>query len=1137
MKNFFLKMTVRGTCISAAFLFSCLVAFGQITVTTTNPSDCKNTNGTATINVTTAATGFNFEYSTDGNTFENSNKFNNLEAGTYTATVRDIATKCSYSKEFIINRNPQLTVGFSALPPLGICGEEPKELILFAYASGGSGRYEFKPAETITLYGSASVSFTVTDLISGCSASIGGEVIHIPVQCSHDPNDIVGPEGFGAAKMVSKYQPQPYIIRFENDPGFATAPAQIVRINYPIDSSLNVLSLRLGNFGFGKFTFQVPPNKTHYSSRLDVRDSLGVVVDITAGIDLEKKEAFWIFESKDPATGLPPANSQSGFLPVNDSSAVGEGYVTFTVKAADNTITGDTIHAQASIVFDANTPLATPSIINTIDAGRPVSTMESLPVTSDSTILLKWSGYDEENGSGIRDYALYVSENEKPFSIYQSGITDTSFIFRRSTGYNYRFFTIATDNTGNQEPVKNKGEVTVVSPGNEYYRSIMTGNWNNISTWQSSVDSINWIAASIIPTNAARNITIRRTDSIVVINDLTTDNTVVEPGGTLSVAAGSTLTVINNGLILRSNADSSASIGVSGGSINGNVTVERFIPARRSWRLVAVPFSTAQTISDAWQEAGIYIPGFGTHITGGSAANGFDQSPANTSSIKWYNQSTNAFDSMPSTLLPLTGKTGYMLFVGGDRSIDLSQGTAAMPTNTILRATGTVKMGIQPPIPVSATGFTLVGNPYASTIDFAKISKANVPNRFYLWDPKRSTTGAFVLFDSADSYVPITNGGSYTGANSLIQSGQAFFAEGSGMAGTLGISENSKSDEQRNAFRTNDGNDEKMQVNLNFYDADTTIVADAVLTRYNNLYSDSVTAEDAGKPDNIDENLAIIRNEKKLMLERRILIDENDTTFLKIYNMKQKDYHFQVTPTHFIAPAFSAYLEDAWLKTATPLSLEAPSTIRFAITNDSASANPYRFRIIFTTGSGPLPLNFATVNAYRKNSGIKVDWNVESEFDIKQYEVQKSGNGQLFRQVTAVPPVANNNGAADYSWFDSDPFTGDNFYRVRATLKSNEVKYSEIVNVNIGDVNPGILIYPNPVKDKTFFVKLTNQPKGIYVVKLFNNSGQLVITKKIEHTGGSIIRRIQLNSVLSKGTYLFNVTNGKTRATKSIMID
>jgi hypothetical protein len=147
-----------------------------------------------------------------------------------------------------------------------------------------------------------------------------GEEIEISVIRPVDPNEIIGPSGYDSLKWVSVNQNMEFNVLFENDPDFATAPAQNVLVKVPVTDKLNMSDFRLGSFGFGTFHFEVPENTAFYTDRLDLRDSLGLYVDVTAGLNVNTQEAFWLFESIDPATGLPPANPMIGFLPVNDST-------------------------------------------------------------------------------------------------------------------------------------------------------------------------------------------------------------------------------------------------------------------------------------------------------------------------------------------------------------------------------------------------------------------------------------------------------------------------------------------------------------------------------------------------------------------------------------------------------------------------------------------------------------------------------------------------------------------------------------------------------------------------------------------------------------------------------------------------
>jgi len=313
------------------------------------------------------------------------------------------------------------------------------------------------------------VSATVTITEEDCDDD--DDDIVIPRIHAVDPNDIIGPEGVGEERWVSVDEVLPYTIRYENDPEFATAPAQRVTISHPIPEHIDIFSFRLGDFGFGSFIFSVPENSIIYTGRVDVVDSLGVFVDVTAGVDVTTNEAFWIFESIDPVTGLPPTNAELGYLLVNTdtdrfgdtiSYRPGEGFVTFTVKPENDSQTGDSILAEASIVFDFNDAIITPEIFNIIDADDPVSILSAVSPTADSNFFeLSFSATDV--GSGLAGYSLYVSEDGGAWTEHTDTIPagDTTYTFFGQYGRDYAFFTSARDSVNNQEDLKNMAEASV----------------------------------------------------------------------------------------------------------------------------------------------------------------------------------------------------------------------------------------------------------------------------------------------------------------------------------------------------------------------------------------------------------------------------------------------------------------------------------------------------------------------------------------------------------------------------------------------------------------------------------------------------------------------------------------------------
>jgi hypothetical protein len=223
----------------------------------------------------------------------------------------------------------------------------------------------------------------------------------------------------------------------------------------------------LSDFGFGDFAFQVPPNSTFYTKRLDVRDSLGIFVDIIAGIDIIKNELFWIFESIDPMTGFSPVDATVGFLPVNDSiRRLGEGFVSYTIMPKTTVTTRDTITAQASIIFDVNEAIETNIWLNTIDAIAPTSKVVNNFTTYSDTnsLVIHFQGSDDPNGTGIKSYNLYYSKNNGPWILHQEFPADTVATFTTTSGH-FRFYSIAVDHVGNQENPKNKpdAEITIIN--------------------------------------------------------------------------------------------------------------------------------------------------------------------------------------------------------------------------------------------------------------------------------------------------------------------------------------------------------------------------------------------------------------------------------------------------------------------------------------------------------------------------------------------------------------------------------------------------------------------------------------------------------------------------------------------------
>ncbi len=633
------------------------------------------------------------------------------------------------------------------------------------------------------------------------------------------------------------------------------------------------------------------------------------------------------------------------------------------------------------------------------------------------------------------------------------------------------------------------------------------------------------------------------------LKNLVISNASVELGGTLNLHgklsfSGSNRTfATEDNLILRSTATGTASVGdltnngtVTGNTITGDVTVERFITARRAWRFLSVPTqNNLQTIKEAWQEnmpansnTQTTPPGYGIHITKDSAnwaAYGFDLQTTPGPSMKTFVPATNAWKGITSTVdVPgvnngrfVTG-TGYMTLVRGDRTVNTFPSAA---TVTTLREKGALVTGTYGPVAVGAGQFAAIGNPYASAINFTKLTKNNLDDVYYLWDPYLGSLGGYVTF-TGPAYTP-TPSLSYT-ANKFIESGQAFFVRSNGSAGTLTITEPAKEDGSYLVSRPT-GPVSQLRTNLYLVDTAGRHLYDGVLSEFDELYSNGIDGLDAEKMVNFGENLGIKAGDKVLSVERHARLKETDTIHYNLGQVRVRNYQLAFEAEGLEQSGLAAFLEDRYLDTKTPVSLTGTTVVDFNVINEPGSYAPDRFRLVFRQ-SAPVPVTFTSIRATKHDrSSIQVEWKVENELNIHHYELERSGDGRTFSKVNEQVARGNGSGAPlVYNWLDVNPLEGDNFYRVRSVGIGSDSKLSQVVKVNMGKLPSEIAVYPNPVgEDGLVNISLQNKAAGDYQVSLVNSKGQVVLKQVLNHGGGSSVYNIKLEKYLSHGNYLLHI--------------
>ncbi len=283
---------------------------------------------------------------------------------------------------------------------------------------------------------------------------------------SSDPNEIVGPGGFGGSKFIAAGQNLAYTIFFQNKPT-ASAPAQQVVVTTVLDPNVDLSTFQLTSIGWGNFTQSVPAGLQSYSVRVSyVQPDTGktILVDIVASLNATTRTLTWTLKTLDPATLDLPGDALAGFLPPDDASGRGVGFVSYSAALNPNIPTGASVSAAASIVFDTNAAISTNTWTNTIDAAAPGSVVNALPAqTLTTAIPVSWIGSDAGNESGLQSFSIFVSIDGGPYSLWLN-TPAASAVYLAQPGHTYAFYSTATDNVGNTSAVPAAAQATTTVP-------------------------------------------------------------------------------------------------------------------------------------------------------------------------------------------------------------------------------------------------------------------------------------------------------------------------------------------------------------------------------------------------------------------------------------------------------------------------------------------------------------------------------------------------------------------------------------------------------------------------------------------------------------------------------------------------
>ncbi|MDQ7916597.1 T9SS type A sorting domain-containing protein [Mesonia sp. MT50] len=463
--------------------------------------------------------------------------------------------------------------------------------------------------------------------------------------------------------------------------------------------------------------------------------------------------------------------------------------------------------------------------------------------------------------------------------------------------------------------------------------------------------------------------------AVLSINN-SVNNITINTGASLEIEGILTIAgdITNDGdMVFKSTATSDGELAAvpASSTITGVFTVERYTSANRAYRFVSSPVTTSTSIHDNWQEGATSAtdnpaPGFGTHITGSTTdqQNGFDGTVTGNPSLFRLDAVNQSFVAVTNTNVnTVNAGEGYLLFVRGDRSIDL--GSNDSHSSTTLRTKGILFTGTftENSLVNNVQGeFNLIANPYQSAVNINTViaDSQNLNSIFaYVYDPTLGTNGTYVT-------ITLSNGSNTAGsyANGFLQPGQSLqVATANDGPTSIVFNENAKAPgNHTSTFKNTKPAVENPQIIGQLFITENYtaggVTHDSFGIYFSEELSNEVTQDDAVKPFNFTENLGIVNGEEILSIERRALpVEEEEIQFFS-NNYNHSDYTLLLNIEQM--QDINVFLKDNYTQAEVPLE-NGDNVYAFSVSQEiEASLSSDRFSIYFAEDG--LTVENATLN-------------------------------------------------------------------------------------------------------------------------------------------------------------------------------
>jgi Secretion system C-terminal sorting domain len=200
---------------------------------------------------------------------------------------------------------------------------------------------------------------------------------------------------------------------------------------------------------------------------------------------------------------------------------------------------------------------------------------------------------------------------------------------------------------------------------------------------------------------------------------------------------------------------------------------------------------------------------------------------------------------------------------------------------------------------------------------------------------------------------------------------------------------------------------------------------------------------------------------------------------------------------------------------------------QFILVIDNYTSDGSSFVLDWTLSGGasldctPLPVEMANFEGLALERSNLLSWQTKSESETKEFVIEKSVNGEDFKEIGKVTAAGNSSTNLDYSFEDEEIQAPFAYYRLKMVDFDLSYEYSHTLSISREET--GISIFPNPSNGSFNFLFPTNQITNCTVTYLDLTGKRF--QEEISLESGQIEYSTEILSSAPSGIYFVEITD------------